>query len=679
IGAAMARENRLARETSPYLQQHSNNPVDWYPWGPEALNRAKELNRPIFLSIGYSSCHWCHVMAHESFEDEGVAAFLSEHFVSIKVDREERPDIDSLYMDAVIQMTGSGGWPLNCFLTPDKIPFYGGTYFPPEGRYGRMGFMELLRQLADFWRDAPDTVRESASHTFARVTHRGGQGEFGEPHAFISRAEVELMHLYDRVNGGFGTSPKFPRPLALAFLLERGTPMKEASAFSLGRMARGGIHDHIGGGFHRYSTDEAWRTPHFEKMLYDNALLAGVYTRAFAKTKDREFGAVARRTLDFMMECMMVRPSATGEMTGGFFSSFDADSRGANGEVSEGAYYVWTKEEILTVLGPDTGNTFCEYYGITDKGSFAGDPSLQGMNTLAIGAEALAPMDEALAVLGRHRQRRSLPGCDTKIITAWNGLAVSALAYAGQILHEPRYLAAALQSAGFIMGTLWHNSILHRSYCQGFMGSQGVLEDYIFMAAACFDCFNATGEPRWLSHSRELMDRALELFADPRGSGLVFSVATDLPAAVRRMEEGVVPSADGVAAVLLGKLEAIFGAGYAAKGVTILSTALKNCTAPPSASPGLALAALAYRHDLFRSIVISGKLDDPLTRALYASAREHQGPFDAIVLTDRWESVLPEQLQKGEAPAAHLCQDHSCLLPITDPDLLAKILDAPQK
>ena len=583
-------ENSLSRETSPYLLQHARNPVDWHPWGDGALARARREDKPIFLSVGYSSCHWCHVMAHESFEDDGIAGIMNEHFVNIKVDREERPDIDDIYQKACQMATGQGGWPLSAFLTPDQKPFYVGTYFPVLDSHGRPGFGSILRQMAQAWAERPGDVRGAADR-FAENLRGAGAPEAPSEigWALLDEAAVNLLQVGDATNGGFGTAPKFPNAANVSFLFRyaRRSGIARAREFALktlDRMARGGIFDQIGGGFHRYSTDARWLVPHFEKMLYDNALIPVNYAEAYQVTGDPRYLETMRKTLDFVLR----------EMTsaeGGFFSAQDADSEGA-----EGRFYVWSKAEVTEVLGggPEA-DAFCTYYNVTDGGNW------EGSNILCNSVDAAAVSfqcgldeqavrrilrDGARKLLAR-RDGRARPGTDDKILTSWNALMVTALAKGYRVTDDARYLEAAERCVSFIEGNMVTRAGgggagdgrrigLLRTHRGGESRIDGYLEDYACYASALLDVFEINPDARYLDRAAQLADRLLESFWDPEAGGFFMTADGHEPLIVRPMgrHDLSLPSGNSVAAHLLLRLYLMTGkGGYLSACETMLGAA----------------------------------------------------------------------------------------------------------
>ena len=561
-------QNRLIRETSPYLLQHAHNPVDWHPWDGEALGRARDENRPIFLSVGYSSCHWCHVMAHESFEDPEIAGVMNKHFINIKVDMEERPDIDDIYQKACQMATGQGGWPLSAFLTPDQKPFYVGTYFPVLDSYGRPGFGSILRQMAQAWEEKPGDVRRAAD---GFVRNLGGADPPPKPSkvdgSVLDEAAVNLLQMGDPTNGGFGAAPKFPNAANISFMFRYAqisgiSRFREFALGTLRKMARGGIFDQIGGGFHRYSTDAAWRVPHFEKMLYDNALIPVNYAEAYQITGDPSYLETMRQTLDFVL-----REMASPE--GGFFSSQDADSEG-----EEGRFYVWTKAEIREVLGPDA-DAFCLYYNVTDGGNWEGSSILY--STLAASAVAFRYglgeqdlrkiLENGARRLLERRNGRTRPGLDDKILTSWNALMVTALARGYRVTDDTRYLDAAKRCVAFVEERMFSgDGTLLRTRRGGISKIGGYLEDYACYACSLLDVFEASPDIRYLDRARQLADHMLLRFWDGE-TGSFFMTADGggndgndddggraLIIRPRRSHDLSLPSGNSVAAHLLLRL-----------------------------------------------------------------------------------------------------------------------------
>ena len=681
------RANGLAGQTSPYLLQHLHNPVDWQPWGPQALQRAADEDKPIFLSIGYAACHWCHVMAHESFENESIAAYLNEHFVSIKVDREERPDIDEIYMNAVQLLTGAGGWPLTAFLTPDLQPFAGGTYFPPDDRYGRIGLQALLERIVTGWNEDRDRLIHAGSE-LTKQLHRIARSDHGKPDgtpvgsASIERAIAELTARVDERHGGFGAAPKFPPDAALTLLLREShrthapQPARIAER-TLDAMARGGMYDHIGGGFARYSVDERWLVPHFEKMLYNQALLVPVYADAFQLTGRQDFQRVVEQTLDF------VRRELT-DPGGGFYSSLDADSEG-----EEGRFYVWDLEEIESILGDDAG-FFCSTYGITQAGNFEGHniPNLLHGSLAEQAATAgtdettleqrLAPLRETVLA---EREKRVRPGTDNKVLTAWNGLMITAFARAYQVFGRAEDLAAVQRAAGFALNHLLVEGRLHATWRNGHAALNGYLDDYAFLGRALLDLYETDFDRRWLHRSEQIATTMLQHFGDAERGGFFFT-SDDHEALLTRnhsVHDGALPAGSGVAAGWLARLgdhldEERFRS--AARETLIgLQPAVERSA---SAFATLLLAAdRELRPGL--EITIVGSPDAPETAALVGCVRRRFLPHLTLA-AGTGEAVRGLPLFEGRGPldgkpAAYVCRDRVCGAPVTDADELDAALE----
>ena len=561
--------NRLAKEKSPYLLQHQHNPIDWHAWNEESLEAARREDKPIFLSIGYSACHWCHVMAHESFENEAVAAIVNAHFIPIKVDREERPDVDEIYMTAVQMMTGSGGWPLSVFLMPDGRPFYGGTYFPPEDGSGRIGFGNLAAQLGEAWagrRSEIEQVAETITADLQRAVRQNPADDSEEatpipPEDLLRSAVADMQTRFDAKNGGFGRAPKFPPHHALRLLIAavrhgdtEAAPLMLAR--TLDRMALGGVYDQIGGGFHRYSTDASWLLPHFEKMLYDNALLARIYADAFLLTGRPGYARVARETCDWVLRDL------THAETGGFYAALDADSEGV-----EGKYYVWTTEEVRQTLGDEAARGISPIYNLQAEGNFreeatghltgANIPYLStGVSDTELPDSLPEAVERARLLMRMTRQKRVAPETDDKIITAWNGLMIGALAFCGTALNEPRYTDAAVKAAEFCLTTLMPNGQLMRRWAKGEAAISAYLDDYAFLADGLLDLHTATGEMRFADGARHLADVLISDFSDNENGGFFYTAANHetLIARSKDLFDGALPSANGVSARVLGRL-----------------------------------------------------------------------------------------------------------------------------
>lgn len=704
--------NQLAREKSPYLLQHQHNPVEWFPWGEEAFEKARRENKPIFLSIGYSTCHWCHVMAHESFENPEIAKLMNALFVNIKVDREERPDVDRVYMTYVQATTGGGGWPMSVFLTPELKPFFGGTYFPPEDRYGRPGFPTVLQRLAGAWKDEREKVVETANEAIKALGDYAGAGAPKSAAAgkeALAKCLTQLAQSFDDELGGFGGAPKFPRPVALNFLFRvaarEGADSRDGKAalgmalVTLRKMADGGMHDHLGGGFHRYSVDKFWHVPHFEKMLYDQAQLAVSYLDAFQVTHDPAYEKVARDILDYVRRDMT-------DPQGGFYSAEDADSLIEHGksEHSEGAFYVWSKEEIVRVLGEDAAAVFNRIYGVEadgnapegsdPQGEFTGKNVLIQRMVLSDASKFFKKSeDELTAMLAESRRKllevrskRPRPHLDDKIITAWNGLMISAFARAAQVLDDPKYLEAAQRSAKFISEHLYSkDAMLLRNYRQGASDVKGFAEDYAYMIQGLLDLYEADFDIGHLQWAFELQVRMNQLFSDPEHGGY-FSVTKDAPNILLRMKEdydGAEPSPNSIAARNLLRLAQIKNAPeFDALARQTLGAFADQLSRAPTTLPQM-LVALDASLAKPRQIVIAGPRDDAGTRALLREVHRHFIPNKILLLADgaTGQQWLGERLEflKGVAPiegksAAFVCEDFVCQLPTTDAAKLRELL-----
>jgi hypothetical protein len=708
--------NRLAQEKSPYLLQHAHNPVDWYPWGEEAFAKARRENKPIFLSVGYSTCHWCHVMAHESFENEEIAAVMNREFVNIKVDREERPDVDRVYMTFVQATTGGGGWPMSVWLTPDLKPFVGGTYFPPEERFGQPAFKTVLERIATAWKENHDKIVEQGGKIVEalRESQSAAIGEGKIDATILDAAYRQIDRTYDPKEGGFSSAPKFPRPVTLNFLTrfyardpksESGKHALEMTLFTLRKMAAGGIHDHIGGGFHRYSVDRYWHVPHFEKMLYDQAQLAVAYLDAFQITRDRRFEAVACDILDYVARDMTSKE-------GGFFSAEDADSPVAgivdpgHNKTAEGAFYVWPKKEIDTALG-DAAEVFDFHYGVQAHGNapegsdpqdeFRGKNILIERHTIAETAEHFRQTEEEIEkLLARSREKlfairskRPRPHLDDKIIAAWNGLMISANARGAQVFGEPRYLEIATRAATFIRTNLYDekNKLLYRNYRGGRSNIEGFADDYAFVIQGLLDLYEASFDVEWLKFAVELQKTQDRLFGDEKNGGYFSTSGKDESVFLRMKDDndGAEPAASSIAALNVLRLSqfhddpAPAGAEHARKTIDAFAATLSHF---PSAMPQM-LVALDYSLSKPRQIVIAGKKDAPETKTLLKEVHRHFLPRTIVLLADGSEGqkYLGEKNEAIRAmsaidgkPAAYVCENFTCKAPVTDPKELAALL-----
>jgi len=705
---ASQKANRLLKEKSPYLLQHAYNPVDWYPWGDEAFVKAREESKPIFLSIGYSTCHWCHVMERESFENKAIAALLNELFVPVKVDREERPDVDRVYMNALQAMGQNGGWPMSMFLTPELEPFYGGTYFPPENRYGRAGFPEVLRKLHAVWKNEPEKASGAANRVVAYLREVAGASGGGaiDGAAVAARCYEQFTESYDEDWGGFGGPPKFPRPVVAQFLtrhfLRNEDPRAlEMTAFTLRKMARGGTFDHVGGGFHRYAVAGEWRVPHFEKMLYDQAQLVHVLLDVHQLTRDHFFADVARDTLAYVLRDL------TGP-EGGFLSAEDADSpRPENpGESGEGAFYVWRKHEIEEILGGDAA-VFCYHYGVEETGNAPFDPQHEftGRNILfaAHTQEETArtfEMDPAatdrLLRSARERLRdvranRPRPLRDDKVLVSWNGLMISACARAAAVLDDRKYLSAAKRSAEFIMSRLYDARLktLLRRWRDGEANHEAHLEDYAFFARGLIDLYEVTAEVVWLERAVDLTNSQIDLFWDNVQGGFFDTAGSDSSILVRTKEayDGAEPSGNAVAVLNLLRLAAMTGRSeWHEKAQKTLVAFAPWLEKQPSVLPAMVSAAeFALRPPA--QVVLAGPSDHPLTLALRRVAFEEFLPFTVLLHAGEGEertrlaALAPHASSMGSAdgaPTAFVCENFTCRLPVhTVEELRAQLRSQP--
>ena len=678
------RPNRLLHETSPYLLQHAYNPVDWYPWGEEALTRARQEDRPIFLSIGYSACHWCHVMERESFEDPDTAAVLNEHFVCIKVDREERPDLDEIYMTAVQLMTGQGGWPMSVFLTPTLLPFFGGTYFPPGDRYGRPGFRSLCLKIAEAFRTRREEIDTGGERIRERIASYPeppeGQGLLTA--AVIAGAAAALLRDFDRTHGGFGDAPKFPHPMGIRLLLRQyrraGDPScLEAATITLDRMAAGGIYDHLGGGFHRYSTDSRWLVPHFEKMLYDQALLVPAYVEAWLVTRRERYRHTVVETCDYVLR-EMTSPE------GAFYSTEDADSEG-----EEGRFYTWTRDELRAVLGEDAAQLFARAYDVDETGNFEGRSILHIVATdeaLATGSNR--PVPEIAASLADSRRKlfeargaRARPARDEKILAGWNALAISALARVGAALDEPRFTRAATRAAEFAISRMQRDGRLRRVWKDGKARVPAYLEDCAGLVAALADLYQATFDARWLAEGVRLADVMVKDFGDPEG-GFFNTTAQhrDLIVRVKNSQDGSTPSGTSLATCALLRLGRLVGrADLEALAEKTLRAHLLLLERAPGAFHQMLLAADFFLGPRWE-IVIAGRADSDGTQALLGAVRSTFLPQAVVLWTDGsgTEGAMPApsagKTTVNGRPAAYVCRDFACAAPVTDPEELGRLL-----
>jgi uncharacterized protein len=649
--------NRLANETSPYLLQHKDNPVDWYPWGAEALERAREEDRPIVLSIGYSACHWCHVMERESFEDDATAAFMNEHFVCIKLDREERPDLDAIYMEACQAMTGHGGWPLNVFLTPEQVPFYAGTYFPPQPRTGMPSWLQVLEAVVDAWEKRREEIRADSDRIVQALQGGARLQPSNDPMqaGVLDEAVEGLRTSYDAHYGGFGGAPKFPPASAIELLLRRGET--EMSVHTLRAMASGGMYDQVGGGFARYSVDRYWVVPHFEKMLYDNALLARAYLHGWQVSGDELLRRVCCETLDWALREMR-------GPEGGFQAALDADSEG-----EEGRFYVWSIAELREVLG-ELADEAIAYVGATESGNF------EGANILVRASE---DEPESLPEIRRRlyevRAERVWPGRDDKRIASWNALTIAALADAGAVLERPDYLDAARDCAAFVLAELRDaDGRLLRTWKDGEARLNAYLEDHAFLVEALLVLYEATFEPRWFAVARELADTMVERFADDERGGF-FETSSDHEQLIARrkdLEDHPIPAGNSSAAYGLLRLAALTGEHeYERRAVSVLRLLHPIAPRHPQAFAHL-LQALDFHFASVREVALAGDDVRALERVVRSRFRPHVvlagGEPDGVPLMQGREPV-------DGRPAAYVCERFACQRPVTEPDELAALLD----
>ncbi|MEB2283352.1 MAG: hypothetical protein B6D46_06265 [Polyangiaceae bacterium UTPRO1] len=668
-----AHTNRLIRETSPYLLQHAHNPVDWYPWGAEALDRARRENKPILLSIGYSACHWCHVMARESFEDEHIAGLMNEHYVCIKVDREERPDLDHIYMSAVQTLTGHGGWPLTVFLTPTGEPFWGGTYFPPTDRHGMAGFPRVLLGIAEAYRTKPDEIRQSVEqirtglHQSERPTMPGGMSA----DLPIAAARALARH-YDGRHGGIGEAPKFPNTMVVSLFLRawhatREEHFLEMVVTTLRSMAAGGINDQIGGGFHRYSVDAGWLVPHFEKMLYDNALLARLYLEGYQATGDESFARVARETLDY------VRREMT-DPQGGFYTAQDADSEGV-----EGKFFVWTREEVAAVIGADDAEIVCQFYDVTSGGNFEHKNVLH--RTLDLEetsrlfgisvAEVARIVAKARAALFAVRAQRAAPARDEKILTSWNALMIGAFAEAAKVLGDVAYRDMAARAVRFVRERLRHDGRLLRTWTAGEAKIDAYLDDYAFLLNALLDVFEDDADPSLLADAADIGSAIIDHFEDRTDGGFFFT-ANDHEALIHRPKpvfDGSVPS--GNSAAVHGLLRLYYYCGderFLATAERALTVFTAGMTENPFGFANMIAAADFYLRKP-REIIIVGNAADPEVKALVSRVHRTYLPNKTIVIADPERGAVPPiaagKTQVGGRATAYVCHRYTCSAPVT--------------
>ena len=682
--------NRLAGETSPYLLQHAGNPVDWYPWGEEALEKARSENKPIFLSIGYSACHWCHVMEHESFENPEIAALMNEHFVNIKVDREERPDLDQIYMSAVMAITGHGGWPMSVFLTPECKPFFGGTYFPPTDSRGMAGFPRVLESVTAAWNERRDEITESAAEMTEQLKAFGTIAKGAGPLDFklLDQAARTLLRNFDPLHGGFGRAPKFPHPMDLRVLLRhhhrtQGDQALHVVRHTLEKMARGGIYDHLGGGFARYSTDERWLAPHFEKMLYDNALLSSVYLEAFQVTGEAFFRQVARETMDYVL----------GRMTGAhgaFHSTEDADSEGV-----EGKYYVWSLAEITDLLGPERAKTFSYVYDVTQHGNWEDHNILNLPRPIDQAAKLLArdqgKLESELAagrsVLLAARQKRVPPAMDTKVLVSWNGLMIAALADGGCILGDDRYLVAADRAAGFILEHMRKpdGRLLH-TFKDGQAKLDAYLDDYAALIDGLTRLYEATGLPRWIDGALDLAAIMIDEFADPEQGAFYFTGRhhETLIARQKDIHDNATPSGSGLGATALLRLGALTGRDDLTSSGRRALEAIGSVLEREPAACGQSLIALDFLLGKVTEVAVIAGEDQSENRLVLEMIsllfQPHRviapaTPEQAVSLAAKVALLADRPAREGRT-TTYICENLTCQAPVVGVEGLEKALAA---
>ncbi|MDB6123394.1 MAG: hypothetical protein JWQ71_2387 [Pedosphaera sp.] len=681
--AAHAHTNRLAREKSPYLLQHQYNPVDWYAWGEEAFAKARKENKPIFLSIGYSTCHWCHVMERESFENEEVARYANEHFVCIKVDREERPDVDKIYMTFVQSTSGQGGWPLNCFLTPELKPFFGGTYFPPESKYGRPSFLELLKHIQQLWETRHGDVADSAKklhEQLEQMTAKEATNGLAMTKAVLTNAASQLKEMYDPRNGGFGDAPKFPQPSQPAFLLRYGMQFDDQDAVQMvlntcDKMAAGGIHDQIGGGFARYSVDAHWLVPHFEKMLYDNAQLVNLYLDAYLASGEKRYADTARDIISYVLRDM-THPE------GGFYSAEDADSEG-----KEGKFYCWTRTELSKLLTPEEFNVAAKYFGITEQGNFVdhSDPApLPNQNVLSVVDPNVPKADETLLKSAEEkmfatRSKRVRPHLDDKVLASWNGLMLSAIARAYAILGDESYRAAAEKNLAFIQSKLWDakTKTLYHRWRDGERDTVQLHETYAFLLAGVIDLYEATLEPKHLEFAIALADSMIAKFYDKEEGGFWQSAGSpDLILRVKEDYDGAEPSGNSVATLALLKLGAITDkAEYKKSAEGTIRLFGERLQRIPQAVPYM-LLAFDFSLEEPKRVVIVGDAAKPESRGLLRAAQSVYQPSKVVLGNVGPVEEFAKTLPAKDGATVYLCTGNACLPPTKDAGKVKEMLTA---
>ena len=679
--------NRLINETSPYLLQHAHNPVDWYPWGEEALAQAEQLDKPILLSIGYAACHWCHVMEHESFENEQIAAIMNEYFINIKVDREERPDLDEIYMNAVQMLTGQGGWPMTMFLTPDLKPFYGGTYFPPDNRYGRPGFPRVLLGVAEAYRERRDAVGEQADQIIGNLNQLSAMEGHGHQLTadMLDRAYQDYLSRFDHHEGGFGNAPKFPPSMGLLLLLRHWHRTGNANALNmvevtLEKMARGGMYDQLGGGFHRYSVDERWLVPHFEKMLYDNALLSVAYLEAYQATGKAFYRQIATETLDYVLAEMYDTEN------GGFYSTQDADSEGV-----EGKFFVWMPDEVEQLLGEEKAKIFCEYYDITEVGNFEHTNILHVQTPAELFARKLSiDLGELEDILAEGRQKlfevregRIKPGLDDKILTSWNGLMIRSMAMGYQVLGDARYREAAEKSVRFVLSELSQDDgLLLRTHRAGKSHLNAYLEDYSYFVAGLINLYEATFAVEWLKEAERLNQIMIEQFWDEANGSFFFTSKNHETLIVRSKTgyDGATPAGVSMAIHNLLRLDKLLNRpDFRQRVETTLDVYYHQIEHSPSGSAQM-LCELDFLLSTPKEIAIAGQQENEDTQTALAAVHSRYIPNKVLALASDGEDVgdliplLEGKTQVDGKATIYVCENYTCQAPTTDIDELAELL-----
>ena len=670
---AETQSNRLIHEKSPYLLQHAHNPVDWYPWGQEAFEKARKENKPIFLSVGYSTCHWCHVMEEESFENPQIAKILNENFVPIKVDREERPDVDQIYTQAVMALTGQGGWPMSVFLTPDLKPFYGGTYFPPEDRWGRPGFAAILRAIAMKWKEEQGALVQAGEELTQAIQEQAGrkpEAVYPVTEETLAKGFQQFASQYDSKYGGFGDAPKFPRSHALSFLLRYWKRWNNPKALemveeTLKAMARGGMYDQLGGGFHRYSVDGQWRVPHFEKMLYDQALLAKTYLEAYQATHKEEYARIAREIFDYVIRDMK-------SPEGAFYSAEDADSPDPTNpqKKSEGAFFLWTEDEIAKILGHEEAQIFNRHFGVEPNGNALSDPQgeLRGKNILYVARPDEKILPESKKKLFEIREKRPRPHLDDKILTDWNGLMISSLAFGASVLNESKYRDAARRAADFILANMKRKDgrLLHR-YRDGEAAIPGFLEDYAFFIHGLIDLYEATFDSKYLDEAKFLSKEMIRLFWDEKSGGFLLAGndGEKLISETKELYDGAIPSGNSVAALALLRVGRLAQDNelekQARQAIEVFSAHLNQF---PSGFPQM-LIAVDFAVGPSREIVIEGDINAKETREMIQIINGRFLPNKVVLFRP----------SKDKAKVS-ICENYVCKLPVTEAIKLREALES---